>query len=265
MLTGEAPRRFSQKPITDLPQHVASKPWASHVLKVLRRATETAPPKRFQSVREFWDELSDALMPKTQLLSQLPASEETRPLSQVVASRAAAELPPEPTPARFEQPRLPAQGATASGAQRPRIVVPVTVAPPPAPVASAVQPNERRATDTTVVRGPYQVATTQYLGQTAALLIAFPTQVRDGRADSRLVAQAADLLTTTRLLLDSPAAADPELRGLLDDLELVLAQIARLRGTRAPAELDLITGTLEQRDVIPRLRSVAADVSSSDN
>ena len=122
-----------------------------------------------------------------------------------------------------------------------------------------------RVADTAAAGGPYEVATTQYLGQAAALLIALPAQVRDGRADSRFVAQAADLLTTTRLLLDSPAAADPELRGLLDDLELVLAQIARLRGARATAELDLITGTLEQRDVIPRLRSVAADVSGSDD
>ncbi|MCA1817500.1 MAG: serine/threonine protein kinase [Acidobacteria bacterium] len=141
MITGEAPRRFSQKPITELPERVASKPWASHVLRVLKRATETAPPKRYQSVREFWDELSDALMPKTQLLSQLPASEETRPLSQVIAARPATELPPEPTPARFEQPRLRAQGATAAGAQRPRIVVPVTVAQP----AAAVAPPAERA------------------------------------------------------------------------------------------------------------------------
>ena len=135
------------------------------------------------------------------------------------------------------------------------------LAPSPAELAEQAAPRA----DTTAIGGPYEVATTQYLGQAAALLIALPAQVRDGHADRRFVAQAVDLLTTTRLLLDSPAAADPELRGLLDDLELVLAQIARLRGARAPAELDLITGTLEQRDVIPRLRSVAAGVSGSDN
>ena len=130
-------------------------------------------------------------------------------------------------------------------------------------VAAANAPE--RGGDTAGVQGPYRVATTQYLGQAAALLLALPAEVHDGRADSRFVAQAADLLTTTRLLLDSPAASDPELRSLLDDLELVLAQIARLRGTRSRAELDLITGTLEQREVIPRLRSVVADVSSSEN
>ncbi|MDQ3907822.1 MAG: serine/threonine protein kinase, partial [Acidobacteriota bacterium] len=137
MLTGEAPRRFSQKPIGDLPEHVASKPWATHVLRVLRRATETAPSKRYQSVREFWDDLSDALMPKTQLLSQLPPSEETKPLSQAIREQASREhgrvdLPPEPVPAKFEPRPSRANESSHSGAHRPRIVVPVTVAQPPA-------------------------------------------------------------------------------------------------------------------------------------
>jgi serine/threonine protein kinase len=132
MLTGEAPRRFSQKPITDLPAQIAAKLWASHALRVLRRATEGFPSKRYQTVREFWDELSDALMPKTQLLSQLPASEETRPLSQIVGAREQVELPPEPVPAKFEPQSSPSQGVGQSGVQRPRIVVPVTLAQPPA-------------------------------------------------------------------------------------------------------------------------------------
>ncbi|MDQ3698662.1 MAG: hypothetical protein M3373_11665 [Gemmatimonadota bacterium] len=108
---------------------------------------------------------------------------------------------------------------------------------------------------------PYEVATNLYLGQMAALLIALPAEVRDGHANTRFVGQAGELLSTTRLLLDSPAAADPELRILLDDLELVLAQIARLRAAQGTDELDLITGTLEQRDVLPRLRSVVANAS----
>jgi serine/threonine protein kinase len=138
MLTGEAPRRFSQKPIADLPESVASKPWASHVLRVMRRATESAPSRRQQSVRELWDELSDALMPKTQLLSQLPASEVTQALSPADVPRGRAELPPEPTPAKFDTPAR-AQTATAHGSQRPRIVVPVSAARPPEPAPPSRQ------------------------------------------------------------------------------------------------------------------------------
>jgi serine/threonine protein kinase len=146
MLTGEAPRRFSQKPIGDLPESVASQPWATHVLRVMRRATELAPARRYQSVKDFWDELSESLMPKTQLLSQLPASEETRPLSQVLAARGRApELPPEPSPAKFEPHATRARDGAAQSAQRPRIVVPVEVAPPPAPRDARQLPQTRDA------------------------------------------------------------------------------------------------------------------------
>ena len=110
---------------------------------------------------------------------------------------------------------------------------------------------------------PYETETSQYLGQTAALLIALPSVVRGGRADDRLIARAGELLTRTRLLIDSPAANDPEMRGLLEDLELVLAQVVRLQEDHSRTELDLINRALEQRDVIPRLRLAVADISAN--
>ena len=76
---------------------------------------------------------------------------------------------------------------------------------------------------------PYEVETSKYLGQTAALLIALPSEVRAGRADEQFVNRAGDLLSRTRLLIDSPAANDPRMRDLLEDLELVLAQVVRLQ------------------------------------
>ena len=112
---------------------------------------------------------------------------------------------------------------------------------------------------------PYRQATTEYLGQTAALLTALPAAARDGQPDARFVSQAGDLLSTTRLLLDSPAAAsDPRLKNLLEDLELVLAQLSRLPADHPKTELTLITQALEQRDVVPRLRSAVASISSDD-
>jgi hypothetical protein len=107
---------------------------------------------------------------------------------------------------------------------------------------------------------PYEIATSRYLGQTAALLIALPAEASTGRVDAQFSAQARDLLQTTRLLLDSRAGDDPDLRALLSDLELVLAQVAGLRSARDRQELDLITGALESRDVMPRLRSVVAQI-----
>ena len=112
---------------------------------------------------------------------------------------------------------------------------------------------------------PYRQATTEYLGQTVALLTALPAAARDGQPDARFVTQASDLLTTTRLLLDSPAAAsDPRLKSLLEDLELVLAQLSRLPSEHGGTELNLITEALEQRDVVPRVRAAAASISSDD-
>jgi hypothetical protein len=110
----------------------------------------------------------------------------------------------------------------------------------------------------------YDRPTARYLGQTAALLIALPAEARAGRTDQRFVARAAELLTTTRLLLDSPAAADPKVRALLEDVELVLAQVAHLESERGRVEFELIAQALEQRDLLPRLTSAAGGAHGDD-
>lgn len=110
----------------------------------------------------------------------------------------------------------------------------------------------------------YRDQANQYLGQTAALLISLPAAGADDQSDARFAGKAADLLVTTRLLMDSPAAQDPKLRGLLEDLELVLVQIARLRVERNKSDLDLIHQTVEQADVISRLNSAAVTTQSAE-
>ncbi|MGH2898512.1 MAG: hypothetical protein ACRDMZ_07545, partial [Solirubrobacteraceae bacterium] len=117
-------------------------------------------------------------------------------------------------------------------------------------------------TDTAMAR-PYEVETSRYLGQTAALLVSLPSEIRSGSASPQFASRAAELLTRTRLLIDSPAATDPAMRDLLEDLELVLMQVVRLQGTNNKTDLDIINRALEQRDVIPRLRTAAADISAN--
>ena len=92
------------------------------------------------------------------------------------------------------------------------------------------------------VTGPYRAVTSRYLGQTVALLVSLPSSGAY-KADRKLVEHAGELLSTTRLLLDSPAADDPELKVLLDDLELVLAQVVRLSARRHDQELEMLKGT----------------------
>ena len=79
--------------------------------------------------------------------------------------------------------------------------------------------------------------------------------------------RANELLLTTRLLLDSQSGSDPALRNLLDDLELVLVQVVRLEKERDRSrrtELELIQQALDQRDVIPRLRTAASEYAADD-
>ena len=111
----------------------------------------------------------------------------------------------------------------------------------------------------TAVPGEYELVTDHYLGQTAALLIALPGELNAKRPDAAFIARADDLLMQTRRLLDSPAAADPGLHTLFEDLEVVLAQVVRLQGDRDPTRIEMLHQALEQRDVIPRLRNAVAD------
>lgn len=110
-------------------------------------------------------------------------------------------------------------------------------------------------------------ATSRYLGQAAALLIALPAEANGGRPDLPFMRRANELLLTTRLLLDSQSGNDPAMRNLLEDLELVLVQVVRLQKEREPSrrtELELIQQALDQRDVIPRLRSAASEYAADD-
>ncbi len=103
----------------------------------------------------------------------------------------------------------------------------------------------------------YQVAATQYLSRTEAFLTSFRADLGSNHAanSARFARQARDLLSTTRLMLDSPAGKDQRLRSLLEDLELVLVQISQLDPSRDGHDTDLITQGMNQSNVLPKLRS----------
>ena len=101
----------------------------------------------------------------------------------------------------------------------------------------------------------YRLAAQEHLGQSEAFLTLFRTSVQE-RTDHRLAsASARQLLATNRLLLDSPAAIDPKTRLLLEDLELVLAEIAQLSPQSRAEDLQLIREGIERGNVMPRLRT----------
>ncbi len=103
----------------------------------------------------------------------------------------------------------------------------------------------------------YQVAVKQHLNRADALLTSYRTQPEAATADPQLALFARDLLTSTRLLLDSPAGDDPKVAALLGDLELILAQIARVSASSAE-EREIIQDGMNRTAVLPRLRATTA-------
>ncbi|MBR9988835.1 MAG: hypothetical protein KFH98_03710 [Gemmatimonadetes bacterium] len=103
----------------------------------------------------------------------------------------------------------------------------------------------------------YRLAATSHLERTETLLASLAVDDRPG-GTREMSGWARELLTDTRLLLSSPAAQDAATRRLLEDLELVLAQIAGIPESRAQQEVELIHAGLNQSDVLLRLRAATA-------
>lgn len=120
----------------------------------------------------------------------------------------------------------------------------------PQPANPAVNQVTRNGAQSADPPKPYTLAAMQHLSRVEVLL----TTVNSGTIDGQVSTWAKDMLSSTRMLLDSPAADDPRMSHLLEDLELVLMQIAS-PAARQRGELDLIQHGIQQTDVLPRLRA----------
>lgn len=126
-----------------------------------------------------------------------------------------------------------------------------TVLTPPV----AVTPDPEVTTTPAGGQLAYRVAATEHLVRAETFLTSFRSDARSGRADAEFWSGAGELLASTRLLIDSPAAEDPVFQSLLEELELVLVQIVRLSVERGNGELELVTEGLENRGLLPKLRT----------
>jgi len=165
--------------------------------------------------------------------------------------------------------RNPVPVSDQSVAQAPKSVTPRTpsILDRSSPSTMNARPLASRAPLDSAARSLYRVAATQTLVQAEALLTAY--RADQSSRDPQVMLQAArwarDVLSSTRLLIDSPAGRDPQMRALLSDLELILAQLVQLSGTPLDAnERDLIERAMRERDLLPRLRSaVPAGLATS--
>lgn len=101
----------------------------------------------------------------------------------------------------------------------------------------------------------YMLASVRHLSEAEAMLTQFRQDTINKATDAAVVNWSRDLLSNTRLLLDSPAARDPRRKRLLEDLELVLTQIVQLNADPNAKDRETIESTIKQGNVMTRLRT----------
>jgi hypothetical protein len=103
-----------------------------------------------------------------------------------------------------------------------------------------------------------RAAATDHLGETEVFLTGVRADLRAGRSDADRADRSRALLARTRLLQQRRELQSPGVTRLLDDIELLLAEIAALpdSGQRPrPVDSELLEETLSRNDIIPRIRT----------
>lgn len=107
----------------------------------------------------------------------------------------------------------------------------------------------------------YAATTRRLLDRGESFLTAVQADLGSGAPDPEAEAWARSLLSRTRVLMASPAAREPETRRLLEDLELMLAQIVVTTATGDPGEARILGEGLEDANLLYRLRSAMEEDS----
>jgi hypothetical protein len=103
----------------------------------------------------------------------------------------------------------------------------------------------------------FAIATYDHLRRVETFLEVFQAEARSARVPPETPDVARGLLENTRLLMDSPVGRNQRVAVLLDDVEVVLAQIASYEGSRDHGDLQLIEQGIEQRGLLAKLRAAA--------
>lgn len=106
----------------------------------------------------------------------------------------------------------------------------------------------------------YRLAVVDHVAGSEAMITAFRGAARRGAVDPQLGKWSRDLLGETRMLEGSAPPGDVEMKRLLEDLELVLAQIVQYttRSTHSADDLDLIERSIKHRAVMTNIRTMSA-------
>lgn len=159
---------------------------------------------------------------------------------------------PTQTPSPIAQAPLPAVTEAPTEAAAPDAVVPTPVTRRPAAP-------RRDVAEFVPAITPVNQASREHLVRAEALISVIAATPADVVMDSLTGRWARDMLTNTRLLLDSPAGEDPSRRQLLEDLETVLVLLVQRSGA-AVEERALLDRSLQRTQLLTRLRSGAAGI-----
>ena len=107
-----------------------------------------------------------------------------------------------------------------------------------------------------------RAATLEHLGEAEVFLTAVRADMKSGRTDADRAARSRELLARTRLLLGASEARSPAVERLLEDLELLLAEISALPTPRPSMETKLLDESMRDGNILPRIRATLPAPSS---
>ena len=103
--------------------------------------------------------------------------------------------------------------------------------------------------------GYERAVTMQHFAEAEVFLTSVRSELKAGIADADRAERSRDLLVRTRVLLGESGHRSPEVARLLEDLELLLAEIAALPSAGSSLDQTLLDESMRDGNVIPRIRA----------
>jgi hypothetical protein len=104
--------------------------------------------------------------------------------------------------------------------------------------------------------GPHARAVTlEHFAEAEVFLTSVRSELKAGLPDADRARRSRDLLVRTRVLLGASQHRAPEVARLLEDLELLLAEIAALPSAGSSLDQTLLDESMRDGNVIPRIRA----------
>ena len=158
LVTREAPRAYSNRPIDDLPADFRYEEWADDLIRVLKRATQSDPNRRPQTVEDLWRDLN--------IVRQITADgDETSTVIRTRTAEPQAHVARGYTPIVPEQPQFDAIDEARIDTPPPTIRSPFSVPPPMAMPPTA---GNRQS----IAFSPYAPPTKTAIGNAASAIVA---------------------------------------------------------------------------------------------